>query len=84
LVEHLRHRVQEQNRRDAEIGPVLAETDARGAKATIGYGSTLALPHGVAHLSLSAGKKLLDRARAQHSAQTARANCSRATYWRLE
>jgi hypothetical protein len=63
LVEHIRRRVQEQNRLDAEIGQVLAEIESRGAKATFGYGNTLALLHDVAHVSLAAGKKLLDRAR---------------------
>jgi hypothetical protein len=62
--------VQEQNRLDAEIGPVLSEIESRGARATFGYDSTLALLHDVAHVSLSAGKKLLDRDRAVNPTHT--------------
>jgi hypothetical protein len=63
-VEHLKARVREQNRLAAEIGWLVTEIEARGAQATFGYGSTLALLEDVTHLSRAAAKKVLDRARA--------------------
>jgi hypothetical protein len=70
LVEHIRRRVAERNRLDAEIGQVVAEIESRGAKATFGYGSTLALLQDVAHLSHANGRRILDRARAVNPAHT--------------
>jgi hypothetical protein len=39
---------------EAEVGQILAEVESRGAKATFGYGSTLAMLEDVAHVSPSA------------------------------
>jgi hypothetical protein len=64
LVDSLKIRVREARRLEAEVGQILAEVETRGAKATFGYGSTLALLEDIAHVTHAAAKKLLDRARA--------------------
>jgi plasmid stabilization system protein ParE len=62
LAVSLRIRLEEQRRLDAEIGQILAEVDTRGAKATFGYGSTLAWLRDVSHLTTADAKKTLARA----------------------
>jgi hypothetical protein len=68
LAEHIRARVQQQNRLDAEIGQLIAEVENRGAKATYGYGSTLAFLQDLTHLTFAAAKKVVDRALAVNPA----------------
>jgi plasmid stabilization system protein ParE len=62
LAEHIRARVQQRNRLDAEIGRLIAKVENRGAKATYGYGSTLAFLQDLTHLPFAAAKKVLVRA----------------------
>lgn len=58
----LRIRVREERRLEAEIGQILAEVEARGAKATYGYGSTLAWLRDASHLATGDAKKVVNRA----------------------
>jgi len=67
---NLRLRLEDQRRLDAEVGQLLAEIDTRGAKATYGYGSTVAWLRDVAHLTTAEATKLLTRALALNPSRT--------------
>jgi uncharacterized protein DUF222/HNH endonuclease len=62
LATSLRLRLREQRRLEAEIGQIIAEVNARGAKATFGYGSTTAWLQDVGHFGPAEAKKIVHRA----------------------
>lgn len=62
LAVSLRLRLREQRRLEAEIGQIIAEVNARGVKATFGYGSTAAWLQDIGHFGPAEAKKIVHRA----------------------